>query len=94
VAQDSLVSVLDGSAVPRSTWDDFVALDEDDLRDLIDGELVEVEAPTGKHEEIVASLCFFYGSGSKAGTAGVSSRPATSSASPSAEARCRNVNWL
>jgi Uma2 family endonuclease len=41
------------------TWDDFVALDEDDLRELIDGELVEVEVPTGKHEEIVARLCFF-----------------------------------
>ena len=35
------------------TWDDFVALEEDDLRELIDGELVEVEVPTVKHEEIV-----------------------------------------
>ena len=25
------------------TWDDFIALEEDDLRELIDGELVEVE---------------------------------------------------
>jgi len=32
------------------TWDDFVALDEDDLRELIDGELVEVEVPTKLHE--------------------------------------------
>jgi Uma2 family endonuclease len=36
----------------RYTWDDFVALDEDDLRELIDGELVEVEAPTKAHERI------------------------------------------
>jgi Uma2 family endonuclease len=41
------------------TWDDFVALEEDDLRELIDGDLVEVEVPTGTHEEIVAGLCFF-----------------------------------
>jgi Uma2 family endonuclease len=38
------------------TWDDFVALDEDDLRELIDGELVEVEVPRGRHERIVALL--------------------------------------
>jgi Uma2 family endonuclease len=35
------------------TWDDFVALDEDDRRELIDGELVEVEVPTELHEYIV-----------------------------------------
>jgi Uma2 family endonuclease len=34
------------------SWDDFVALDEDDLRELIDGELVQVEVPTKKHERI------------------------------------------
>ena len=34
------------------TWDDFIALDEDDLRELIDGELVEVEVPTKAHERI------------------------------------------
>jgi Uma2 family endonuclease len=38
------------------TWDDFVALDEDDLRELIDGELVEVEVPTFVHEHIVARI--------------------------------------
>ena len=41
------------------TWDDFVALEEDDLRELIDGELVEVEVPTALHEYIVARLCAF-----------------------------------
>jgi len=39
------------------TWDDFVALEEDDLRELIDGELVEVEVPTASHEYIVWRLC-------------------------------------
>jgi Uma2 family endonuclease len=38
------------------TWDDFVALEEDDRRELIDGELVEVEVPTLIHERIVTRL--------------------------------------
>jgi Uma2 family endonuclease len=38
------------------TWDDFVALEEDDLRELIDGELVEVEVPTDVHEYIVGRI--------------------------------------
>jgi len=38
------------------TWDDFIALEEDDLRELIDGELVEVEVPRARHERIVAAL--------------------------------------
>lgn len=41
------------------TWDDFLELDEDDLRELIDGQLVEVEKPTQTHEHIVGMLCFF-----------------------------------
>ena len=41
------------------TWDDFVALEEDDLRELIDGELVEVEVPTRTHEQIVGLLGHF-----------------------------------
>ena len=47
------------AAAAPYTWDDFVALDEDDLRELIDGELVEVEVPKGKHERIVTLLGFF-----------------------------------
>ena len=43
------------------TWDDFIRLDEDDLRELIDGELVEVEVPNLPHERIVASLIVFLG---------------------------------
>jgi Uma2 family endonuclease len=38
------------------TWDDFIALDEDDLRELIDGELVEVEVPKRRHERIVVLI--------------------------------------
>jgi Uma2 family endonuclease len=41
------------------TWDDFVALPDDDRRELIDGELVEVEVPNGIHEYIVAMLAFY-----------------------------------
>ena len=38
------------------TWDDLVALPEDDRRELIDGWLVEVEVPTEAHEYVVATL--------------------------------------
>jgi Uma2 family endonuclease len=38
------------------TWEDFVALPEDDRRELIDGWLVEVEVPTEMHEYVVAML--------------------------------------
>lgn len=41
---------------PRYDWDDFVALPDDDRRELIDGELVETEVPTDVHEHIVAML--------------------------------------
>jgi Uma2 family endonuclease len=47
------------SASAPYTWDDFVALEEDDLRELIDGELVEVEVPTWSHEVITGWLVFF-----------------------------------
>jgi Uma2 family endonuclease len=52
------------------TWEDFVALDEDDLRELIDGELVEVEVPTGKHEDMVILLGHFLTAWSEAGNGG------------------------
>jgi Uma2 family endonuclease len=38
------------------SWDDFVALDDDDPRELIDGEFVEVEVPTDVHEHIVMQI--------------------------------------
>jgi Uma2 family endonuclease len=43
------------------TWAEFVALPEDDLRELIDGELVEVEVPGHLHEAIVADLAYYLG---------------------------------
>ena len=52
------------------TWDDFVALGEDDLRELIDGQLVEVEVPTADHEDIVGWLCFFLRTWTEAGHGG------------------------
>jgi Uma2 family endonuclease len=58
------------AAAAPYTWDDFVALDEDDPRELIDGELVEVEVPKGKHEQIVALLCFFLGAWADGGRGG------------------------
>ncbi len=48
-----------GIAEGPHTWEEFVALDEDDLRELIDGELVEVEVPTERHERIIALLVYF-----------------------------------
>lgn len=46
-------------AAREVTWEDFLALDEDDPRELIDGVLVEVDGPTELHEHIVALLAFF-----------------------------------
>ena len=39
---------------PRAVWADFLALPDDDRRELIDGSLIEVEMPTDLHEHIVA----------------------------------------
>jgi Uma2 family endonuclease len=44
------------SASGPYTWDDFIRLDEDDLRELIDGQLVEVEVPKLPHGHAVATL--------------------------------------
>jgi Uma2 family endonuclease len=41
------------------TWDDFVALPDDDRRELIDGALIEVEVPNYDHEYIVAMIAYF-----------------------------------
>jgi Uma2 family endonuclease len=52
------------------TWDDFVDLDEDDLRELIDGELVEIEVPNRPHESVVALLGYFLIAWARAGNGG------------------------
>jgi Uma2 family endonuclease len=54
----------------RYSWDDFLALDDDDRRELIDGELVEVEVTNGSHEYIVALLIFFIGGWAHTGRRG------------------------
>ena len=41
------------------TWSEFIELDEDDSRELVDGALMEVDVPTGTHEAIVAALIGF-----------------------------------
>ncbi len=42
-----------------ASWADFIALDDDDLRELVDGELVEIEVPTEQHGYVVACLSAF-----------------------------------
>jgi Uma2 family endonuclease len=58
------------AAAAPFTWDDFVALEEDDLRELIDGQLVEVEVPTARHEDIVILLGHFLAAWAEAGHGG------------------------
>ncbi len=53
------------------TWDDFLALPDDDRRELIDGELVEVEVPTRSHEAIVMQLGYFFIAWAHAGHGGL-----------------------
>jgi len=45
----------------RHTWREFVALPDDDRRELIDGVLLEIDVPTKLHEWIVATLVFHLG---------------------------------
>lgn len=47
------------SPEPIVRWDEFIRLDEDDLRELIDGRLVEVEVPDYEHERIVGLLVYY-----------------------------------
>jgi Uma2 family endonuclease len=55
-----IATALSSSRPPGSyTWEDFILLEGDDRRELIDGELLEVEVPTDVHEYIVAMLTMF-----------------------------------
>lgn len=45
--------------VPAVSWSDFVALEDGDRRELIDGRLEEAEEPTKWHENLVALLAYF-----------------------------------
>jgi Uma2 family endonuclease len=44
------------TSAPSVVWDEFVALDEADRRELVDGALVELEVPGLHHEEVVAAI--------------------------------------
>ncbi len=45
-------------ATSRVGWSDFIALADDDRRELVDGVLVEVEVPNKWHEWIVGQILF------------------------------------
>lgn len=53
------------------TWSDFLALPDDDRRELVGGRLVQLEEPTQLHEHIVAMLCYFLTAWRKAGGGGL-----------------------
>ncbi len=53
------------------TWSDFIALEEDDPRELLNGHLVELEVPTLMHERIVALIIFQLEGWSRARNAGL-----------------------
>lgn len=53
-----------------ATWPDFLALDEDDPRELVDGALLEIDVPNTKHEWIVARLIWLLSSWVEARRAG------------------------
>lgn len=53
-----MVAVRPLSTPELVTWEDFLDLPDDDLRELIDGELVEVEVPGWDHEACVMNLGF------------------------------------
>lgn len=53
------------------TWADFVDLDEEDRRELVDGELVEVDVPNLRHERIVVLLGYYLTGWSHAGHGGI-----------------------
>ena len=67
---DHTTGMPDLAAHAPHTWNDFVTLDDDDRRELIDGELVEIEVPTGTHEAIVVTLGYFLTAWSEAGHGG------------------------
>jgi len=46
----------DPTTEPLVRWEEFIRLDDDDRRELVDGRLVEIEVPGFRHERIVAQL--------------------------------------
>ena len=52
------------------TWKDFLALPDDDRRELIEGRLMELDVPTHLHEHIVVMVGYFLTGWRKAGGGG------------------------
>ena len=55
------IEALEATRPGPHHWADFIALSDDDKRELIDGYLVELEVPTELHEWIVAYLTICIG---------------------------------
>jgi Uma2 family endonuclease len=49
-------SDMPATAEHQYTWEDFIALPEDDQRELLDGRLVEMDVPNEGHEWVVSCL--------------------------------------
>lgn len=53
-----MLGVMQATPAPAVTWKDFLALPDDDRRELIEGRLMEIDVPTQLHEHIVAMLIY------------------------------------
>ena len=52
------------------TWSDYVALPDDDRRELVGGQLLEIDVPTHLHEHIVTMVAYFLTAWRRAGAGG------------------------
>jgi Uma2 family endonuclease len=59
------------TAEHHHTWEDFIALPDDDRRELLDGRLVEMDVPNEWHEWIVSCLVRLLGNWTMASQAGI-----------------------
>lgn len=65
-----MLEAMQATPAPAVTWKDFLALPDDDRRELIEGRLVEIDVPTQLHEHIVAMLIYALVAWRKAGGGG------------------------
>ena len=59
------------TAEQQYTWEDFIALPDDDRRELLDGRLVEMDVPNEWHEWIVSCLVRWLGNWATANKVGI-----------------------
>ena len=59
------------ATIASYTWQDFIALPDDDRRELLDGRLVEMDVPNQLHEWIVATLIRHLGGWAMSRQAGI-----------------------